>query len=621
MVDDRSPGSMIMSDALELEQTATPPSVPRLKPLPSRPVPAPHDPDESPIMGLYAFRSMDRTMTATLGRFTGGISPTVLMLAYLDWLHHLGLAPGKQIRLAEKAARKLQRMGLYLTELARDPETPPCIEPLPQDRRFRHPGWQQWPFNLVYQGFLLNQQWWDNATTGVRGVACQNERIVNFMTRQWLDIFSPSNIPWLNPEIIQATQEQGGQNFVRGLEHWIADMEHAALGRKPPNEHFRVGHDVAVTPGQVVFRNRLMELIQYSPTTEQVHPEPILVVPAWIMKYYILDLSPQNSMVRYLVEQGHTVFMISWRNPGADDCDIGFDDYRRLGVMEAVDAVSSICEQRPIHGVGYCIGGTLLSVAAATMARDGDPRLASMTLFAAQADFTEPGELSLFINESQVTYLEDMMWDQGYLESNRMSGAFQLLRSQDLIWSRIIHHYLLGEEETLNDLMAWNADTTRMPYRMHSEYLRKLFLNNDLAQGRFQVEGRAIALGDIRAPIFAVGTVQDHVAPWHSAYKTHLLTGSPEAVFLLTSGGHNAGIVSEPGHPRRSYQMAQRCQDSSYVDPNTWQATAPRYEGSWWPAWHHWLVEHSSTPTTPPAMGAGAYPPLEAAPGSYVLQP
>jgi len=593
--------------------------------LPTRAAPPPprQDPSESPTMGLYAFRSMDRAMTANLGRLTGGISPSVIMLAYLDWLSHIAIAPGKQARLAEKALRKFHRLGLYLSQAARDPDTQPCITPLPQDRRFRHPGWRQWPFNLIYQSFLLQQQWWDNATSSIRGLSAQNERIVNFMTRQMLDVFSPSNVPWLNPEILEATMQQGGQNLARGFQNWLEDLEREATGEKKPAEGFRVGQDVAVTPGKVIYRNRLIELIQYSPTTDTVYPEPVLVVPAWIMKYYILDLSPHNSMVRYLVEQGHTVFMISWRNPGADDCDLGLDDYRRLGVMEALDAVSTVCPDRKIHSVGYCIGGTLLSIAAATMGREGDDRLASMTLFAAQADFTEPGELSLFINESQVTYLEDMMWDQGYLESNKMAGAFQLLRSQDLIWSRIIHNYLLGEEEKLNDLMAWNADTTRMPYRMHSEYLRRLFLNNDLAEGRFLVEDRPIALIDIRVPIFAVGTVQDHVAPWRSAYKTHLLTGSDEVVFTLTSGGHNAGIVSEPGHPRRSYQMARRSHGSPYVDPDSWQASAPKQEGSWWPAWEAWLVEHSGDRTAPPTMGAPTegYPPMEDAPGRYVLQP
>jgi len=380
---------------------------------------------------------------------------------------------------------------------------------------------------------------------------------------------------------------------------------------------------VAVTPGQVVFRNSLIELIQYQSINQKVYAEPILIVPAWIMKYYILDLSPQNSMVRYLVEKGHTVFMISWINPTAADRDIGMDDYREDGVMAALDAISTILPGRKVHSVGYCLGGTLLTLTAAAMARDGDHRLKTVTLFAAQTDFSEAGELLLFINESQVAFLEDMMWDQGYLDAGQMVGAFQLLRSNDLIWSRMVHDYLLGQRQSLNDLMAWNADQTRMPFRMHSEYLRHIFLGNELATGHYKVKGRSVAITDIRAPIFTVATEQDHVAPWRSVYKINLLADADQVTFLLTSGGHNAGIVSEPGHGRRSYQVAYRTDQDRYIDPDTWQATIPRQQGSWWPAWQTWLVKHSAEhQVSPPSMGApekGLYPICQA-PGTYVLQ-
>jgi polyhydroxyalkanoate synthase len=344
-------------------------------------------------------------------------------------------------------------------------------------------------------------------------------------------------------------------------------------------------------------------------------------VPAWIMKYYILDLSPQNSLVKYLVDHGHTVFMISWRNPESKDRDLGMEDYLKLGVMDAIKAVSAISPKRRIHAVGYCVGGTLLAIAASAMARDFDDRLKSMTLFAAQTDFTEAGELMLFIDESQVTCLENMMWEQGYLDAAQMSGAFQLLRSNDLIWSRLVHEYLLGQREPLTDLMAWNADSTRLPYRMHSENLRSLFLNNDLFEGRYRVDNRPISLEDIRVPIFAVGTVRDHVAPWRSVYKISLLTDT-DVTFLLTSGGHNAGIVSEPGHPHRSYQCATRLADAPYIDPDTWQAETPTQEGSWWPSWQAWLAEQSSGREVPPSIGAPdcGYPLICDAPGTYVLQ-
>jgi polyhydroxyalkanoate synthase len=386
-------------------------------------------------------------------------------------------------------------------------------------------------------------------------------------------------------------------------------------------EGFKVGANLAVTPGKVVYRNRLIELIQYTPTTETVYGEPVLIIPAWIMKYYVLDLSPHNSLVKYLVDKGHTVFMISWKNPGPEDRDLRLEDYRTLGIMDAMEAISAIVPGQKAHGVGYCLGGTLLYIAGAAMARDGDDRLKSITILAGESDFTEAGELMTFIDESQVNYLENLMWDQGYLDARQMAGAFQLLRSNDLIWSRLVHDYLLGEREPMIDLMAWNADTTRMPYHMHSEYLRNLFLNNDLAEGRFEVGGRPITIGDIRVPIFAVGTVKDHVAPWRSVYKIHLLADT-QVTFVLTTGGHNAGVVSEPGHPHRSYQIGTKEESGKYIDPDTWQTVTPRHEGSWWPAWQNWLAIRSSGSVPPPSLGSAqkGYPPLDDAPGAYVLQ-
>ncbi len=566
---------------------------------------------------------LDRALHAQLARLTAGIAPSSAMLAYFDWLIHLLFSPNKQIQLSEKAFRKAFRLLTLAERSAFGVPTKPCIEPLPQDRRFAGADWQQWPFNLIYQGFLLNQQWWHVATTGLRGVSRHHEDLVAFGARQFLDVLSPSNFPLTNPEVLRATVREGGANLARGARNVSEDWEHA-LGGEPPveAERFEVGRDLAVTPGKVVFRNHLIELIQYRPTTRTVYPEPILVIPAWIMKYYILDLSPHNSLVRYLVEQGHTVFMISWRNPGSADRHLGMDDYRRLGLMDALDAVSMVVPERPVHAVGYCLGGTLLGIAASAMARDGDLRLASVTLLAAQTDFTEAGELGLFIDEAQVAYLEDMMWERGYLDPRTMSGAFQLLRSNDLVWSAMVHDYLLGERRPKSDLMAWNADTTRMPYRMHSEYLRSLFLENRLAKGRYRVGVRGVSLKDLQAPIFAVGATRDHVAPWQSVYKIRLLAGSADVTFLLASGGHNAGIVSEPGHPGRSYQASTWSGGEKYVDPDTWQVSADRHDGSWWPVWEQWLAERSGAKAKPPKLGAPeeGYPPVADAPGSYVLQ-
>lgn len=564
-------------------------------------------------------RPIDRALRAAIGRASGGLSLTSLSAAYADWFIHLLGSPGKQQQLIEKAWRKSVLLASWMAASARD-HCEPCICPLPQDRRFSDPSWQRWPHNAMYQAFLLGQQWWHVATTGVAGVTPHHEQVVEFATRQIWDIASPANYVATNPEVLRQTVSEGGMNLLRGAQNWWEDMTRRALAQPPSGtESFAVGENLAVTPGKVVLRNPLIELIQYTPTTSQVHPEPILIVPAWIMKYYILDLSAHNSLVKYLVDQGHTVFMISWKNPDANDRDLGLADYLALGVHAALDAVAAIVPDTKVHACGYCLGGTLLAAAGAGMARDGDERLASITLLAAQTDFQDPGELSLFIDDSQVTLLEDMMWDQGYLSSSQMAGAFQLLNSQDLIWSRLVRNYLLGRRIRMTDLMAWNADATRMPYRMHSEYLRGLFLNNDLAEGRFQVRGKPVALADVRVPFFVVGTTHDHVAPWPSIFKIHLLT-DPEVIFVLTKGGHNAGIVSEPGHPGRSYQLLERAPGARFRPPEEWGAVAPFHEGSWWTAWHEWLSQHSSACVAPPVTGAPekGYPALDDAPGRYV---
>jgi len=582
-------------------------------------------PEPSFVRDSYASTAfadiIDRSVHATIARFTVGLSPMALIGAYMDWASHIAFAPGKQSQLFEKALKKALRLAMYANRRVVDRNgVEPCIVPLPQDRRFAGEAWQNPPYDYMYQAFLLGQQWWHNAVTGVRGVTKRDEDMVAFATRQFLDVFSPSNTLFTNPEVAERTRRDGGMNLVRGLRNYAEDWERAVGGRPPVGaEQFEPGRNVAITPGTVVYRNRLIELIQYAPATAKVRPEPVLIVPAWIMKYYILDLSPANSLVKFLTERGHTVFMISWKNPGPEDRDLSMEDYRTLGVMAALDAVGAIVPDRKVHGVGYCLGGTLLAIAAATMARDGDERFRTVSFFAAQADFKEAGELTLFINESQLSFLEDMMWEQGFLDTKQMAGAFQILRSNDLVWSRMVHDYLMGERAPMTDLMAWNADATRMPYRMHAEYLRHLFLDNDLAEGRYRTDGRDVALTAIRTPLFTVGTEQDHVAPWRSVYKFHLLTDA-DITFVLTSGGHNAGIVSEPGHPHRHFRVALRRRTDNYVDPDAWTAGTPAREGSWWPRWSDWLIAHSGEPVAPPAMGAaqsGSAPACDA-PGTYV---
>jgi polyhydroxyalkanoate synthase subunit PhaC len=567
---------------------------------------------------------LDRSLHAGMARITGGLSPAPLALAFIDWATHLAAAPGRGLQLAKAAMLASIRLADYARHCGAggDPSAR-CIEPQPHDHRFRAPGWQQFPFNVVHQAFLLHEQWWHQATIGLRGVSSHHQAVVEFAARQMLDMAAPSNFLWTNPEVLERTIRDGGINLVKGAGNLIDDWRRAARGDRPAgSENFEVGGNIAVTPGEVVWRNDLIELIRYRAATAKVRSEPILIVPAWIMKYYILDLSPHNSLVRYLTEQGYNVFMISWKNPGGADRDVGMEDYRIKGFAAALDEVGARQPSAGVHAAGYCLGGTLLAIAAAAMARDGDRRLKSLTLFASQVDFTESGELTLFIDEGQIAFLEDLMLDQGYLDSRQMAGAFELLRSNDLIWSRLVHNYLMGEREPMSDLMAWNADATRMPYRMHSQYLRRLFLDNDLAEGRYVAAGRPVALSDIHTPMFAVGTLQDHVAPWRSTYKIHLLTDA-EVTFVLTTGGHNAGIVSEPGHKGRSYQVMTRPADGRYLDPDAFLATAPRRDGSWWPAWTAWLDARSGAPIDAGEIGdraAGAAPCLGPAPGTYVLQ-
>ena len=568
---------------------------------------------------------LDLKFHAAIARGTMSVSPMSLLLAMVDWAGHLAGSPGKQLELVTLAQEHTRRILEFAGAVAlASPGNPAlrCVEPVPQDRRFQAEEWQRWPFNLMHQSFLLAEAWWQAATTGIPGVSKHHEHVVSFSARQWLDVFSPGNYLPTNPIVLRRTFETAGLNLMHGAANAAEDLQRLATGEPPAGtENYVVGRDVAVTPGKVVLRTPLMELIQYAPATGKVHPEPILIVPAWIMKYYILDLSPHNSLVKYLVGQGHTVFCVSWKNPGPAERDCGMDDYLKLGFFAALEAINAIVPGRKVHAAGYCLGGTLLAIATAAMARDADDRLATMTLFTAQTDFSEPGELALFIDEGEVSLLEAQMDEVGYLTAGQMAGAFQLLRSYDLLWSRIVGEYLMGERAQMNDLMAWNADATRMPARMHSQYLRQLFLNDALSEGRYRVGNRPVALSDIDTPVFAVATLTDHVAPWHSVHKLHYLTPA-EIHFVLTNGGHNAGIVSEPGRPRRFYQSLTRPAGGNYIAPDEWLALAPRQEGSWWPEWSAWLKARSGAPVTPPVTGAPdlGYPVLCNAPGTYVLE-
>ena len=555
-----------------------------------------------------------RALRQQLARATMGTSPASVLTLLNDWALHLALAPDKQLELFQHAQDNWMAWARYVFSGCPENEALQPTRPQKGDHRFQHPAWQKGAYAALMQAFLLAEEFADQASGDVPGLSPGHDRAMKFLMRQTLDAVAPTNFLLSNPEALERTFATRGENLVKGAQALWQDV-HAAVQNEKNRPESRVGRDLAMSPGKVVLRTHLMELIQYAPTTETVHPEPILIVPAWIMKYYVLDLSPENSLVRYLTEQGFTVYMISWRNPQVDDAECGMADYLDQGPRAAIDHITAQTNSEKVHGVGYCLGGTLLSIAAADMARTGDGRLCSMTLLAAQTDFSEAGELMLFINESQVSFLEDVMAAQGYLEAGQMMSAFQLLRSNDLVWSRIVRRYQFGEPEPQkNDLMAWNADTTRMPARMHSEYLRQMFLNNDLAAGRYLVDGHAVSLRDIRIPVFGVGTETDHIAPWKSVFKIHNL-GHADVTFALTNGGHNAGVISEPGHARRHFRLHTIRDKDRALAPEDWIEVAALHEGSWWPAWIKWLREGSAARTAPPAMSGD----ICDAPGSYVL--
>jgi len=566
---------------------------------------------------------MDLPLKSAIARLANGISPASLAQAQIDWLLHLLVLPSKQSALATSAAQKNIAWLNYVFHACQGP-CEDCVQAQPDDKRFSRPEWKAFPFGALAQGFLLQQQWWDEATHGVRGVSKHHEEVVAFVARQWLDMLSPSNSVATNPQVLKETAATGGLNLAQGLANWWRDAVAVAAEGKPRGvEAYVPGRSVALTPGKVVMRNTLIELIQYEPATAKVAKEPLLIVPSWIMKFYILDLTPEDSLVKYLVSQGHTVFMVSWRNPGAQDSHLGMEDYLQLGVLDAIDKVRQLCPRAGIHAAGYCLGGTLLAIAAALLGARQDASLKTVSLIAGLVDFREPGELGLFIDESQIAFLEDLMSEHGFLDGRRMAGAFQLINSKDLVWSKLVHEFLMGAHTPMAALRAWNADATRLPARMHSEYLRRLYLHNDLAEGRYRAGGRIVNLEDIRIPLFVVATERDHVSPWHSVYKVLRRTRSPSAL-VLTSGGHNVGIVSPPrgpaAHPQASYHYARQGEREAPHDPEAWLQDAKRSKGSWWPRWHEWLAAHSSgSQAARPARGLTGTSAADA-PGTYVFQ-
>ena len=497
-------------------------------------------------------------------------------------------------------------------------EAHPMVEASPKDRRFKDKGWQESPvFDYLKQGYLINAQWLQQAVGAIKGLDTHAARKLHFFTRQFIDAMSPSNFALTNPEVMRTTFDSNGENLVRGLENLLKDLEKSSgqLRISMTDESaFVFGKNIAATKGSVVFQNDLMQLIQYAPVTEKVHKTPLLLVPAWINKYYVLDLTPENSLVKYLTEQGYTVFISSWVNPTEELARKTFDHYLIEGPLTALNVIEKITGTKQTSLVGYCLGGTLTAVTLAWLrARGEEGRIASATYLTTLVDFTEAGELAVFIDDAQLAALEDRMSEQGYLDAGDMANTFNMLRANDLIWSFVVNNYLLGKQPFPFDLLYWNADATRMPATMHAFYLRNMYQRNLLSKPNgLTIHGEPMNLSKITVPTYVLATQEDHIAPWKSTYlATQIYDG--DTVFTLSHSGHIAGVINPPSKKKYGYFTNKKLPPKA----EDWLACASETPGSWWPHWNEWQKRHAGAMVKARAVGNAKYKPIEPAPGSY----
>ena len=494
----------------------------------------------------------------------------------------------------------------------------PMIAAEPSDRRFRDPAWDDHAgFDFIKQSYLLTSRWLVDTVKQLEGFDDKTKRKIDFYTRQFVDALAPSNFVATNPEVLRATLESRGANLWHGLNHLLEDLargEGRLAIRMTDLEAFEVGGNLALSPGKVIYQNDLMQLLQYAPSTEQVYQRPLLVIPPWINKYYILDLRPKNSFIKHAVDQGFTVFVISWVNPDERHADKTFEDYMAEGPLEALQAIEHATGERESTVIGYCLGGTLLACTLAYLAAKRERRFAAASFFAALTDFENPGELGVFIDQEQLAAMDQMMAKRGFLEGREMATTFNMLRANDLIWSFVVNNYLLGKEPFPFDLLYWNSDSTRMPYAMHSFYLHKFYRENQLAQpGGITLCGVPIDLRRIRLPVYMLSTREDHIAPWAATYAaTQLYRGDTK--FVLAGSGHIAGVVNPPSQQKYGYWTNERLPS----DPHDWLDGATEHPGSWWPDWAAWNAKKSGPRVPARQPGDGGLKPLEDAPGTYV---
>lgn len=537
---------------------------------------------------------------------------------FVDLLQRWVSQPGDLVQAQFRLWQDYIRLWQNTTQRMLGQEVEPIIAADKADRRFKDPAWNEQPlFDFIKQSYLLSSRFLLEAAADKDGASDRAQQKIEFYTRQFVDALAPSNFVLTNPEVLRVTLETRGENLLRGLKNMLEDIERGKGQLKikmTDPDAFELGRNIATTPGKVVYQNDLMQLIQYEPTTEKVHKRPLLIVPPWINKYYILDLQPKNSLIKFCTDQGFTTFIVSWVNPDEKLAHKTFEDYMFEGPLAALDAIQKATGEREITAIGYCLGGTLTSSALAYMAVKGDDRIKAATFFTTLTDFKDPGELGVFIDEEQLSSLEEQMARRGYLEGGEMSTTFNMLRANDLIWSFVVNNYLLGKEPFPFDLLYWNSDNTRMPAAMHSFYLRKCYHENKLVEpGGVTLGGVPIDLRKVRIPVYWVSTREDHIAPWKSTYATTQIFGGPKR-FVLAGSGHIAGVVNPPAANKYGHWT----NDSLPADPEEFLAGATQHPGSWWTDWAAWNASHAGKMVPSRKPGEGGLAAIEEAPGSYV---
>ena len=547
------------------------------------------------------------------------IDPLNIGGAFLEMTTKLLANPGTLVEAQLGLWRDYMTLWQSTTRRMMGQDAEPVIENDPKDKRFADPAWRQNEiFDFIKQSYLLSARYINDVVTHVDGLPPKTAQKIDFYARQFVNALSPSNFVMTNPEVLRRTRETGGENLVKGLSNLLTDLEQGRGNlriKMTDTDAFKVGENIAVSPGEVIYQNELMQLIQYSPTTETVLARPLVIFPPWINKFYILDLRPKNSLVRYLVNQGHTVFMVSWVNPDERLAEKNFDDYMMQGVFAALQAIEKVTKTAEVNAIGYCLGGTLLAATLGYMAAKGDERIKSATFLVTLTDFTDAGELGVFIDEEQLSNLEEKMTKRGFLEGSDMATTFNMLRANDLIWSFVVNNYLLGKEPFPFDLLYWNSDATRMPPCMHSFYLRNMYQRNLLAvPGGVTMKDVPVDLRQIKIPCYFLSCREDHIAPWTSTYKGAKNFGGPIR-FVLAASGHIAGVVNPPDGGKYNHFINKDMPDT----PDAWFEGATEVSGSWWPDWHSWVTGFDKTQTPARIPGKGRLKPIEPAPGSYVL--